>query len=172
MRGHRSERVGRKPFHCLSMRQRRRIREEIKLIQESVEAEIKRNQNSKEGESFAAQTHQSAGNGIPQQGNTTGSIPSEVYVPGSTNSCSSSQEVLDPLLPGSALPGTYSYPMHFLPGPSGYLGTITANRMPSVPFKLDSLMPNHQQPALSVGKQTHTAVFEQDRNGQILDQLK
>ncbi|XP_033230516.1 uncharacterized protein LOC117181695 [Belonocnema kinseyi] len=171
MRVHRSERVGRKPYHCLSMRQRRRIRQEIKLIQESVEAESKRNQNSKEGEALTAQTEEIAENGIPQQGNVMCSVPADVYIPASTNSYPSSQEVIDPIIPGSTLAGTYSYPMQFLPGPSGFPTAIAGNGLSSAVFKTETYMANHQQVALNVGEQT--AVFDhQVHNAEILDQLK
>ena len=191
MRVNRSERVGRKPFHCLSMRQRRRIRQEIKLMQESAEAEFKRKQALNENESQKLQPEQTVDNRVPQQAVIQGPGPQNVvYVPGpqqqinnrvpqyvvqpnlicsqssttSTNSYSTSHEV-DPLLQ-SAL----SYPIHFLPGPSSCpSGTQVVNGMPPTAFKTEPFVDHHLQESTNIGAQ-QSIVY--DRNTDILLELK
>lgn len=156
MRNHKTERIARKPIHCLSMRQRRRIRQEVKLIQESATVENKRNQSE---------------NSITQgENNISVNSPNIIYVQSeqrvpqfvqqSTNSFSTIQDNVDPLLTVSTISDNLVLPITFLPGPSGYEAS-NENGLSST-LKIEPFTENNQQ----------TSFNHQDNNSDILLELR
>lgn len=191
MRNHRLEGIARKPRirNCLSMRQRRRIREEVKHIQESVGVENKRNENSKDGENPIADdriNQQEMDNSVAtsqnivyiqsQQQVDSSRVPQ--FVQQSTNSFTETQQqVVDPLLPTSTITENFSFSMNFLPGPSGFQDAAPSENGLSSTFKTEPFTGNNQ--GLESGgdqqqqqQQQQTLLNHQDHNLDVLLELR
>ncbi|XP_043469897.1 uncharacterized protein LOC122503428 [Leptopilina heterotoma] len=182
MRNHRLEGIARKSRirNCLSMRQRRRIREEVKLIQESVAVENKRDENRKEGQNSIAddrinqQEQQIHSQNIvyiqSQQQVDNCRVPQ--FVQQSANSFPDTQQVVDPLLPTSTISENFSFSMNFLPGPSGFQDGAPAENGLSSTFKTEPFTENNQGMESGGDQQQQAPLNHQDHNLDIVLELR
>lgn len=173
MRNHRSERVGRKPYHCLSARQKRRIRKEMMLIQESVEAESKKNRISVE--SGTSQNDDC----IPQQGppvyvqsQEQSRVPQFAQQSISFSTSQVPQVPFSSSLLHSTVTENFSCSANFLAGPSGCQDASPAENGISSTFKTEPFSENNQQGIIQQNSFVHSRNSDENHNSEILLELR